>query len=45
MTAPSLADLQALDAADPLATAQAAFMLSANASVPSLALPPTEAGV
>ncbi len=28
------------DAADPVATAQAAFMLSANATVPSLAMPP-----
>jgi uncharacterized protein (TIGR00369 family) len=30
------------DPADPVATAQAAFMLSANATVPSLAMPPAE---
>jgi uncharacterized protein (TIGR00369 family) len=31
------------DPADPVATAQAAFMLSANSTVPSLAMPPVEA--
>jgi len=32
------------DLADPVATAQAAFMLSANAAVPPLAMPPSQSG-